>query len=213
MVALKEITLPIAANPLARHIGRLMKAYRLARGWTVAQAAEDLGIVPGHYFYLEAGRILPKPKLAKRLRSWLVDKISFKGDSPISERAYRTDTEAQGWRLVKVAVPLADAKRLTQEAARLNMGVRDLVAVYIRLGLASKMAWATMAEAMHDLQELQVTQLLQEAPELRDLLLADEKIIEMVPETVPSGTVAEVRPEVEKLGRIRLEDFEQEEEL
>ncbi len=216
-----EIKLPVGTNPVAKQIGVLMRVYRDSRGWELDAAASTLGITVGHYKYLETGRLVPGPNMSRRLRQWMIDKIDFTGAPTVSEAHWLDDSGRRAWRRVSAIFPKEVATRLKTKARALGMGVQDLAATYIMLGLESKMVYGQIKEAVAAVTQTRNLQALAEAPELRDLLAAEVKILRATPDMTPWQKVAALEPEILKLANSKLStsafdprvDVNEEEEL
>lgn len=177
----------------------MLKLVRLGRKLSKERAAAQLGIVAGWYAKLEHGRLLPTPALAKRLRQWAIDGVSFEGAPPPREKP-QDAVVTPGWRKVRLGIPPEDLKALRGAADRLGMSQESIILLALRRFLANKLAFATLGEAVKEVEHARATQALQAAPELRDLLGAEiERMVAAGEAIVPWTQLEETKPEVERL--------------
>jgi transcriptional regulator with XRE-family HTH domain len=202
---LKTALLPAGSNPLAVKVGKKLRLYRKGKGLTYSRAGAQLGISPGHYRWLEEGRIVPGPQMAKRLRLWMMGNVSFEGAPPLSEAQFRVTREALKFRKIVLSIPIEDAQGITRRAKALGMSGSALIHLIIRQFLKNQVAFVTLKDAIDEVNQTRAIMALQEAPELRDILLAEiPLLLKAGGEATPWHEHEEMRPEIEKAAEVKI---------
>jgi len=205
----KVAYVPAKASPLAKRVAKLCRTYREHRGWSYSRAAELLGIKTIHYRALEQGKFIPGPTMCRRLRGWIVEKLSYEGAPALTEMAYLPKDVAR-WRITKVPLELAENKQLVRQARALGMSNGALASIYVKQGLRSRQAWATLQQAILDVQLAFSVDAIEHVPELADLLKVDADVLGSDVDLRPYHEVAALRPAIMQVVEIPL-DFSKEE--
>lgn len=205
---IKAADLPAGTNPLAQRLGAKLRLVRKGRELSFNRASEQLGISPGHYRWLEEGRITPGPAMASRLHAWLINGTTFEGAPPLSEAQFRVTREASKFRKVVAHIPYDEASALSRRAKAMGMSGSALVHLIIRQFLKNNAAFVTLSEAIKEINETRALVALEESPELRDILLADIPLmVKMGGDLTPWHQVENLEPPLVRVANIPVDSL------
>jgi transcriptional regulator with XRE-family HTH domain len=196
--------LPRGTDPLAKRIGRKILLVRRARGLSRENAAVQMGLTQAQIHYIEKGYLIPSPKVARRIRNWMVVGATYEGANAPFEKSWALEAKSMAWKSLRFYLPPGVGKELYRLARRLNMSSAELSLMAIELFLANRVGHTTIAEARDHVAKTRMMFALQEAPELRDILECEMKIAIAAGVTLKQWHEIEAKttPEVVKLDRL-----------
>lgn len=195
-------------DPLAKRIGRKIRLVRKARGLSFAKAAEQLGITAPQLLYVEKGYQIPGPKLAKRLRNWMIAGATYEGAPVNFEKVWRLEAKRGAWKTLRVFLPPGTGKELYRLCRRLNMSAPELSLMAVELFLANRVGHITVKEARDHVARARAISAMIEAPELRDILECEMKIAITAGATLTPWEQVEAKTVPEPMKIDEIEKFE-----
>lgn len=205
----KPLLPPAGSNRLAKEVGRRLRLARKGRKLSFTDAAAQLGIDRYLYVYLEKGRVLTNDAVYSRIKSWLLEGVTFTGQGAPKTSESQWESKS-AWRLLpRSRVPQPIAKRLKATAKRLGLTQAATIHMAIDHFLDNAPAILTLESAMKKIQRARISQALQESPALRDILAGEVGImVKAGKDLVSAEEKLKRQPSIEQVAQIPLTQFD-----
>jgi hypothetical protein len=198
---------PAGSNRLAKEVGRRLKLGRARKKLDLQQAAKQLGIDPGFYYYLETGRTLANDGMYTRIRDWLLYGTTYEDMGP-PKVAASPWTPRDEWPLVKTRIPRQLKKKVVEASQQLNLSIAAIVHLALAQFTANGALIKNLTEAAREIEEARITQLINSSVALRNVLESDPKIF-ATEKGKPASKLEKLEPAIKQVAQLPLESIDE----